>query len=353
MANERRTRSAVPSQSAAPGRTWSSSPTNGSSSASTPSARQSSARISVDRRGRFPCRPRRLRSSSLICVASASSARRSCSRSDASASDPAARASSSSRRSARPACIDANPSASVTGVRPTCATSASKASRSCRRVGSAASSCAVSASIAARRSPPAPAIWIDSSVRCWSSPTADSVLRSIADVNRSISTSAAETSASSRDRSRSSNHVGRARSIAVRSASWAMTTACASRVSARGSNRRNWSRARSTASCAAVRFSKCSMRSSTRRSTSKGSSMWDRTKPLRSSTAFMDTVWWNRSSAWSDGIPNRRRNALAKGGNDSSTCAPRTLSALRRSPSVAPVDASKSDVIDRSPSATT
>jgi hypothetical protein len=42
--------------------------------------------------------------------------------------------------------------------------------------------------------------------------------------------------------------------------------------------------------------------------TSKGSSMWLRTKSVRLPTDFIDTVWWNSSSACSCSMPKRRRN---------------------------------------------
>ena len=43
---------------------------------------------------------------------------------------------------------------------------------------------------------------------------------------------------------------------------------------------------------------------------SGGSSMWSRTKSVRLPTDFIDTVWWNRSSACSGSIPNRRRKSV-------------------------------------------
>ena len=150
--------------------------------------------------------------------------------------------------------------------------------RSCRRGGSAASSCAVSASIAAQASPPAPAIWIDSSVRCWSSPTADSGAfdRGRQPVDLDIS---GRDLGDGRDRSRSSNHVGRARRGQVRE----LGRDDGVRVEGlgQGPTRRNWSRAQH----GVMRRSQVLEvldDPSTRRSTSKGSSR-DRTKPLRSS----------------------------------------------------------------------
>ena len=45
--------------------------------------------------------------------------------------------------------------------------------------------------------------------------------------------------------------------------------------------------------------------------TSKGSSMWWRTKSVRLPTDFIDTVWWKSSSACSLSMPKRRRNQAA------------------------------------------
>ncbi len=69
----------------------------------------------------------------------------------------------------------------------------------------------------------------------------------------------------------------------------------------------------STASCARSRSSKCAIEAAMRSSTSKGSSMWLRTKSVRLPTDFIETVWWNRSSAWSFSMPKRRRKAGAVG----------------------------------------
>ena len=87
------------------------------------------------------------------------------------------------------------------------------------------------------------------------------------------------------------------------------------------------------------------MMSRTRSVESLGSSMWSRTKSLRLPTDFIETVWWNSSSACSERIPRRRRSEVAYLGNSSKISAPAARSLLRRSRRSEPKSA-KSVAID-------
>ncbi len=142
--------------------------------------------------------------------------------------------------------------------------------------------------------------------------------------------SRAISSASSPERNSAMNTrtADRSLSIASRSPSAASYLAAVATI---GSNASSCSRARRTASCALVKSSKWAMMSRTRSVASLGSSMWSRTKSLRLPTDFIETVWWNSSSACSDRIPSRRRNDVAYFGNSSKISAPAPRSRLRRS----------------------
>ena len=73
------------------------------------------------------------------------------------------------------------------------------------------------------------------------------------------------------------------------------------------------------------------MISFTRSVASDGSSMWLRTNSLRLPTDFIDTVWWNSSSACSEAMPSRRRSEAEYFGNSSNSSAPLSRNRRRRS----------------------
>ena len=89
-----------------------------------------------------------------------------------------------------------------------------------------------------------------------------------------------------------------------------------------------------------------------RGSTSKGSSMCPRTKPVRSPTDFIDTVWWKSSSACSSSMPKRRRNHAPYGGKLSNTCTPSARRRFRSTATSSPKPA-RSVAIDSARSAAT